>query len=88
MTKCALVLLTVCLAALAHPCMGKKRLDFQEEWGLWKSEHHKTYRHHHEEARRHATWLANRNAIEEHNDKTDTHGFTLKMNHMGDLVII
>ena len=85
MSKFVLLLLNVCWIASAHS-WPKKSLAFQEEWDIWQLEHQKSYKHHHEEAKRHAIWLANRNAIEEHNSRADVHGFTLKMNHLGDLV--
>ena len=80
-----LLIMSWFVSALSMP---KRPLEFQEEWNLWKSEHKKSYRHRHEEVKRHAVWLANRNAIEEHNSRADVHEFTLKMNHLGDLVNI
>ena len=64
----------------------RKPFAFQDEWDLWKAEQKKTYRHHHEEAKRYSVWLANRNAIEEHNSRAEECGFALKMNHLGDMV--
>lgn len=39
-----------------------------------------------EELRRHITWLSNNAYIDNHNQYADTFGYTLRMNHLGDLV--
>lgn len=39
-----------------------------------------------EELRRHITWLSNKAYIDQHNEYADTFGYTLKMNHLGDMV--
>ena len=61
---------------------------FHKEWLLWKKEHDKAYPHREEESKRHNIWLENKKYIEEHNQEAHIHGFTLKMNHLGDLVNI
>ena len=65
-------------AALLH--------EFVEEWHLWKNQHKKGYRSQMEELERHAIWLSNKKYIEEHNIHSDVFGYTLAMNHLGDLV--
>ena len=61
-------------------------LTFHEEWMLWKDLHGKDYSCKEEELQKHRVWLQNKNYIDEHNTMSDVHGFTLKMNHLGDLV--
>ena len=39
-----------------------------------------------EELRRHITWMSNKAYIDQHNQYADTFGYTLKMNHLGDMV--
>ena len=62
------------------------RFEFPEEWQLWKSDHGKSYDSELEELERHITWLSNKKYIEQHNANADVLGFTLAMNHFGDLV--
>lgn len=66
------------------------RADFNsellEEWEQWKSQHGKSYGHQTEELERHVTWASNRKYIQEHNANADIFGYTLAMNHFGDLV--
>ena len=60
--------------------------EFSEEWIEWKNSHGKIYDSEKEELTRHATWVANKDFIDEHNNHSDLYGFTLKMNQFGDLV--
>lgn len=60
-------------------------LKFHEEWMLWKDIHGKEYSSKKEELQKHKVWLQNKNYIDEHNAMSDVHGFTLKINHLGDL---
>ena len=39
-----------------------------------------------EELRRHITWMSNKAYIDQHNQYADTFGYTLEMNHLGDMV--
>ena len=59
--------------------------ELLEEWQLWKSQHGKSYAHRAEELERHLIWASNRKYIEEHNTNA-IFGYTLAMNHFGDLV--
>jgi len=76
-----LVLLSV--AALAA---AAARFEFLEEWQMWKQQHRKEYQSEREELERHLVWLSNKKYIEQHNANSDIFGFTLAMNHFGDLV--
>ena len=60
--------------------------EFPREWHLWKSEHGKVYHSQDEEMWRHTVWQSNMKFIQKHNADSLTHGYTLKMNHLGDLV--
>lgn len=60
--------------------------ELLEEWELWQTQHGKSYTHRVEELERHLIWASNRKYIEEHNANADLLGYTLAMNHFGDLV--
>ena len=66
--------------------LAASRFQLGEEWQLWKTEHGKNYQSHREELERHVVWQSNRKYIEAHNQNAHILGFTLKMNHFGDLV--
>ena len=57
-----------------------------EEWQLWKAQHNKGYQSQREELKRHQVWLANREFVKEHNRNAKSHGYSLALNHFGDLV--
>ena len=61
-------------------------LEFADEWQVWKSQHGKWYGSVGKEVERHKVWLQNREFIERHNKNSDIHGYTLALNHFGDLV--
>lgn len=77
------VLVIVSLFALA---LASPKFQLSEEWHLWKSEHGKTYQSYQEELEKHVTWQSNKKYIEAHNQNAHILGFTLKMNHFGDMV--
>lgn len=62
------------------------KYKFLEEWKTWKVKHLKFYNNTHEELLRHLTWLSNMKYIELHNANSHIFGFTLAMNHLGDMV--
>ena len=62
------------------------KFEFLEEWEMWKEQHGKGYQSEREELERHLVWLSNKKYIDQHNVNTDIFGFTLAMNHFGDLV--
>ena len=65
---------------------GEVQYQHPEEWQLWKKEHGKSYESEREELERHLVWLANREYISAHNKNAHILGFTLAMNHLGDIV--
>lgn len=71
---------------LATVCGAELKFQFVEEWNLWKGEHDKSYSSQLEELERHLVWLSNKKYIEQHNANSHIFGFTLKMNHFGDMV--
>ena len=75
---CALGVLAVVVASSA--------VEFAEEWRLWKSQHGKSYQSQREELEKHRIWLSNRQYVIEHNKNVDLHGYTLSLNHFGDMV--
>ena len=75
-TLCSMLAIVLCEAQYHH----------QEEWHLWKAEHGKSYESERKELERHLVWLSNREYINAHNANSDVFGFTLAMNHFGDIV--
>ena len=74
---CSVLAVVSCEVQYQHP----------EEWQLWKTEHGKSYESQREELERHLVWLSNREYINAHNANSDIFGFTLAMNHFGDMVV-
>ena len=68
--------------------LGWTKVQYQhpEEWQLWKTEHGKSYESQREELERHLVWLSNREYINAHNKNAHIFGYTLAMNHLGDIV--
>lgn len=56
------------------------------EWSNWKLRHAKSYSSSLEELERHLIWLSNKRYIDHHNANSHIFGFTLAMNHLGDVV--
>ncbi len=65
---------------------GLESLTFPQEWHLWKSEHDKSYGNLKEELSKHLVWLGNQEFINQHNKYSHVFGYSLKMNHFGDMV--
>lgn len=78
--------LLVSLGEVAKGTTADFNSELLEEWDAWKSQHGKSYTHRVEEMERHLIWASNRKYIEEHNANADVFGYTLAMNHFGDLV--
>ena len=83
-TWLTIVVVTVSLAVAVRS--GSPRYELREEWNLWKSKHGKSYESEYLELERHLVWLSNKEYIDQHNANSDIFGFTLAMNHHGDLV--
>lgn len=81
--KDALVVLALLATAVAT---AQINLQHSEEWLQWKSQHGKNYDSQRHELERHLVWLSNREYINAHNKNADIFGFTLAMNHFGDMV--
>ena len=77
--------LLVFLSVVALAAAAAK-FEFLEEWEMWKEQHGKGYQSEREELERHLVWLSNKKYIDQHNVNADFFGFTLAMNHFGDLV--
>ena len=90
------VILSVFLTVSVHPLLSLVMADSGEifvhelppEWHAWKEEHGKTYQSMNDEMRRHDVWKTNMEMIRRHNAEKEVHGYTLRMNHLGDLVRI
>ena len=78
----SLVLLSTVQASILPPTYFKHTGD----WEMWKTQHGKSYGSVREELERHLVWLANREYINAHNQNSHIFGFTLTMNHLGDMV--
>ena len=79
-----LALLTAVVAVEAS--VANVQFSYVEEWQKWKSQHGKSYGSVREELERHIVWLTNREYINAHNQNSHIFGFTLAMNHLGDIV--
>ena len=79
-----IILLTVLW--LSYCFISSAPIAHRKHWHLWKKEHGKRYPCLEEEIKRQTIWLANKKYIDNHNQEAYKHGFTLKMNHLGDLV--
>ena len=76
----------VYVLSILSVAVASSSLDRKYEWKLWKTQHRKLYASLGEEMGRQRVWLANREYIEKHNANADYHGYTLALNHFGDLV--
>ena len=76
-----LVIISLFSVVLAAP-----RFQQPGEWQLWKTQHGKSYQSEQEEMERNVIWQSNKKYIEAHNQNSHILGFTLKMNHFGDVV--
>ena len=84
--KSAVYSLILLSSALTVYAVGRPKYLYAEEWSLWKSKHSKAYDTDLEELERHLVWLSNKEYIDQHNANAVLFGFTLAMNHLGDLV--
>ena len=80
------ILIVLTLLGLAC-AKGVPKYAFVEEWQLWKYSHEREYKNDREDLERHLVWLSNREYIQQHNANFETFGFTLALNHLGDMVI-
>ena len=76
--------LIICSVLAVASC--EVQYQHREEWQLWKGEHGKSYESQREELERHLVWLSNREYINAHNKNAHIFGFTLEINHFGDIV--
>lgn len=67
-------------------CSSMPHYEHVEEWNLWKNQHQKTYGSDLEDLDRHKVWVSNKKFIDVHNDNSHIFGYSLAMNHFGDLV--
>lgn len=76
----------VVIVSLVSVSVAAPRFQLGEEWQLWKNQHGKSYLSDLEELERHVIWQSNKKYIDAHNQNAHILGFTLKMNHFGDMV--
>lgn len=83
-----MLLFTASLSGGGRTENTKKEALFKhvEEWSNWKLKHAKTYTTSLDELERHVIWLSNKKFIDHHNANSHIFGFTLAMNHLGDVV--
>ncbi|XP_041379493.1 silicatein-like [Gigantopelta aegis] len=75
----------IILLAVSYCFVSSTPIAHHKHWHLWKKEHGKRYPCLKEEIKRQSIWLANKKYIDNHNQEAYKHGYTLKMNHLGDL---
>ena len=74
--------------AKSVPQLTKHAMVSDERWIPWKVSHGKEYVSEEEELVRYLVWVDNMRYIEIHNQNADKHGYTLEINHFGDMVRI
>ena len=74
--------------AKSAPQLTKHAMVSDEGWLSWKVSHGKEYVSEEEELVRYLIWVDNMHYIEIHNKNADKHGYTLEINHFGDMVRI
>lgn len=79
------VLLCLSLAVSSASSQAAK-FELVEEWTAWKGYHGKSYVSEVEELEKHLVWLSNKEYVEQHNENAHVFGFTLALNHLGDMV--
>lgn len=84
----SLLVIILVLGTLLPNCdaKGETGSTLHEEWEAWKVTHGKSYLSSADEHVRREVWISNKKYIEDHNSNASHHGFTLGMNHFGDLV--
>ena len=80
------LVLVLVLFGVVQALVPPPTLSHAEEWQMWKTQHGKSYGSVREELERHLVWLANREYINAHNQNSHIFGFTLAINHLGDIV--
>ena len=85
-SECYRAMEIVYVLSILLVAVASSTLDHRDEWNVWKIRHGKWYSSLGEEMERQRVWLANRENIEKHNANADYHGYTLALNHFGDLV--
>jgi len=82
--------LIVFMLLRAGGCRPVERPEFDSnlraEWLTRKEVHSREYDSVKEETKRSYMWLDNKKFIEEHNLEAEQHGYSLNMNHFGDMV--
>ena len=74
--------------AKSAPQLTKHAMVSDEGWLWWKVSYGKEYASEEEELVRYRVWVDNMRYIEIHNQNADKHGYTLEINHFGDMVRI
>ncbi len=74
------------LLSLVGLAASRAHYELLEEWNLWKDQYGRSYGSEQEDLERHIVWLSNKKYIEQHNTNAHIFGFTLAMNHFGDMV--
>lgn len=78
----------IILLSLAAIAASQPNYQLEEEWRVWKILHGKNYQSDLEELERHLIWLSNVEYVNRHNEHAEFFGFTLAMNHFGDMVSV
>ena len=82
---CFMVLMFCILIGFAG-ALKEPKYQFAKEWNQWKNTHEKKYESDKEDLEKHIVWLSNKEYIDHHNRNADIFGFTMAMNHLGDMV--
>ena len=80
------VVLFFCISVSFADALKDPKYQFKNEWNMWKNVHGKSYQSEKEDLENHIVWLSNKEYIDQHNKNADIFGFTLALNHLGDMV--
>lgn len=80
------LVLLLCFSLVSCISSQAAKFELVEEWTAWKGYHGKSYTSEMEELERHMVWLSNKEYVDQHNQNAHIFGFTLALNHLGDMV--
>jgi len=80
------LILLLFLSSTKSASNNEPKFEMVEEWTSWKDYHGKSYESEREELEKHIVWLSNKEYVDQHNANSHIFGFTLALNHMGDMV--
>lgn len=75
-------------ASSMHKSAHRLHFKHADLWTQWKLKYAKSYESTLHELEHHLVWLSNKKYIDHHNANQHIFGYTLALNHLGDMVLI